>query len=346
MKDKLRTLVSNKMFHLVVIIVIIVAILFFLGITILKYNVEGETNMPFVLSKISIISQSLGTDKTVEGMRWAFDVNETNDIYLYIDKNEGNNQEELIKSVKIDSMNVNTAPTVGQTNFYKPDVTDVNLFFKDSAENVINSLEYAGDVESDIKNLKISNQGGIVAFRYSINNVAEYTSNDDEQIEHKDLLNKAGVKIDSMNVNTAPTVGQTNFYKPDVTDVNLFFKDSAENVINSLEYAGDVESDIKNLKISNQGGIVAFRYSINNVAEYTSNDDEQIEHKDLLNKAGVDYNNLKSNISFDLTINLESGKVFKSNINLDLPLDNVVQEGVVSKEITDVEQFIFKRIQN
>lgn len=252
MKDKLRTLVSNKMFHLVVIIVIIVAILFFLGITILKYNVEGETNMPFVLSKISIISQSLGTDKTVEGMRWAFDVNETNDIYLYIDKNEGNNQEELIKSVK----------------------------------------------------------------------------------------------IDSMNVNIAPTIGQTNFYKPDVTDVNLFFKDSAENVINSLEYAGDVESDIKNLKISNQGGIVAFRYSINNVAEYTSNDDEQIEHKDLLNKAGVDYNNLKSNISFDLTINLESGKVFKSNINLDLPLDNVVQEGVVSKEITDVEQFIFKRIQN
>lgn len=252
MKDKLRTLVSNKMFHLVVIIVIIVAILFFLGITILKYNVEGETNMPFVLSKISIISQSLGTDKTVEGMRWAFDVNETNDIYLYIDKNEGNNQEELIKSVK----------------------------------------------------------------------------------------------IDSMNVNIAPTIGQTNFYKPDITDVNLFFKDSAENVINSLEYAGDVESDIKNLKISNQGGIVAFRYSINNVAEYTSNDDEQIEHKDLLNKAGVDYNNLKSNISFDLTINLESGKVFKSNINLDLPLDNVVQEGVVSKEITDVEQFIFKRIQN
>ena len=126
----------------------------------------------------------------------------------------------------------------------------------------------------------------------------------------------------------------------------MFFKDSAENVINSLEYAGDVESDIKNLKISNQGGIVAFRYSINNVAEYTSNDDEQIEHKDLLNKAGVDYKNLKSNISFDLTINLESGKVFKSNINLDLPLDNVVQEGVVSKEITDVEQFIFKRIQN
>lgn len=252
MKDKIKALVSNKLFHLVVIIVIIVAILFFLGITILRYNVEGETNMPFVLSKISIISQSLGTDKTVEGMRWAFDVNETNDIYLYIDKNDENSQEELIKSVS----------------------------------------------------------------------------------------------IDSINTNTKPTVGQTNFYKPDATDVNMFFKDSPENAITGLEYTGDTKSDIKNLKISNQGGIVAFRYSIDNVAEYISNDDEQIDYEDLLKKANVDENSLKSNISFDLTITLESGKVFRSNINLDLPLANVVQDGVVSKEITDLDQFIFKRIQN
>ena len=252
MKEKIRALVDNKLFHLVVIIVIIVAILFFLGITILKYNVEGETNMPFVLSKISIISQSMGTDKEVEGMKWAFDVNQTNDIYLYIDKNDKNNQDELIKSVRIDSININEAPQIGKTSFYKPDAIDENLFFK--------------------------------------------------------------------NVD--------------------------ENIIENLEYAGDITSDIKNLKISNQGGIVAFRYSINNVAEYISNDDEQIEHKDLLKKANVDANSLKSKISFDLTINLESGKVFKSNISLDLPLENVVQEGVVSKEITDVEQFIFKRIQN
>lgn len=252
MKEKIRALIGSKLFHLVVIIVIIVAILFFLGITILRYNVEGETNMPFVLSKISIISQSLGTDKTVEGMRWAFDVNETNDIYLYIDKNDENDKEELIKSVS----------------------------------------------------------------------------------------------INSINVNTAPIVGQTNFYKPDPTNVNVFFKNSDENIINSLEYVGSTESDIKNLKISNQGGIVAFRYSINNIAEYLSNDDEQIEHKDLMSKAGVDFNNLKSNISFDLTISLESGKEFRSNINLDLPLEDVVNQGVVSKEITDLDQFIFKRIQN
>lgn len=250
MKEKLKKIVSNKLFHLVVIIVIIVAILFFLGITILRYNVEGETNMPFVLSKISIISQSIGTDKTVEGMKWAFDVNETNDIYLYIDKNSENNQEELIKSVSIDSINVNTEPVKGKVNFYKPETADTNMIFKNSTENIITNLEYIGDTKSDMKNLKISNQGGIVAFRYSIDNITEYTSNDDVQIEHKDLLKKSEVDID----------------------------------------------------------------------------------------------NLKSNISFDLTIKLESGKVFKSNIKLDLPLDNVIQDGVTSEEITDLNQFIFKRI--
>ena len=88
MKDKLRTLVSNKMFHLVVIIVIIVAILFFLGITILKYNVEGETNMPFDLTKITIISSQEGLDKEATDSKWAFDLYQTNDIYLYIAKND------------------------------------------------------------------------------------------------------------------------------------------------------------------------------------------------------------------------------------------------------------------
>ena len=56
MRERIRTMMNKKAFHIVVIIVIIAAILFFLGITILKYNVEGETNMPISLTKISVIS--------------------------------------------------------------------------------------------------------------------------------------------------------------------------------------------------------------------------------------------------------------------------------------------------
>ena len=58
MLDRLKRITNSKSFHIVVIIVIITIILFTAGLIILKYNVEGETNMPFDLTKISVISTS------------------------------------------------------------------------------------------------------------------------------------------------------------------------------------------------------------------------------------------------------------------------------------------------
>ena len=56
MKEKIKYLMSTKAFHICMVIVMISVILFALGIIVLKYNVEGETNMPFNLNKITIIS--------------------------------------------------------------------------------------------------------------------------------------------------------------------------------------------------------------------------------------------------------------------------------------------------
>ena len=60
--------------------------------------------------------------------------------------------------------------------------------FINSTENEINGITYKGDLKSNIKEQKISNQGGIVTFRYGINNLAQYVSNIDEQIDHSQLL--------------------------------------------------------------------------------------------------------------------------------------------------------------
>ena len=84
MKNKITNLINKKYFHLCMVIIIIAVILFGLGIIILKYNVEGETNMPFDLNKIIIISSSEGIDKESGENKWAFDVNQNNDIFLYI----------------------------------------------------------------------------------------------------------------------------------------------------------------------------------------------------------------------------------------------------------------------
>ena len=52
---------------------------------------------------------------------------------------------------------------------------------------------------------------------------------------------------------------------------------------------------------------------------------------------------LKEKISFDVILKLESGKTFKSNIKLELPIDNVVENGTQSKEYTDLKEIVFKR---
>ena len=63
MREKIRNLVNKRYFHVCMTILIIVVILFIVGMLILRYNVEGETNMPFNLTKITVISSSEGIDK-------------------------------------------------------------------------------------------------------------------------------------------------------------------------------------------------------------------------------------------------------------------------------------------
>lgn len=250
MIGKLRNLTSKKYFHIVMIIVIIFMILFALGIIILKYNVEGETNMPFILSKISIISSSEGIDKETTDTKWAFDVYQSNDVFLYIDKNERYDKTEAIQSI-------------------------------------------------EINNIKL------------------------------EAKQKEKMKI----------------YKPDEQEEKLIFKNKEENVVQSIEYTGDMESNLKQCKISNQGGIIAFRCSNNDLAVYTS-DEEEINHHELLKKAGIMQEDLKTKITFDLIIKLETGKEYKSTIDLDFPVENVIEEGTTSVEITDLKNFIFKRVNN
>ena len=99
MKETLKKIVNKKYFHICMIFTIIVIILFTLGMICLKYNVEGETNMPFRLSKITVISSSEGIDKENLENKWAFDVNQNNDVFLYIEKNKKNKKGGTIRNL-------------------------------------------------------------------------------------------------------------------------------------------------------------------------------------------------------------------------------------------------------
>lgn len=251
MKEKIKYIMGKKSFHICMIIVIISVILFVLGLIVLRYSVEGETNMPFELTKITLISSSEGIDKDSGENKWAFDINQNNDIYLYIQKNENYSKQEAIKSIVIDNIQVQKEKEKGTVSFYKPSSSDSGRTFINSQENIVQTIEYTGAMESDIKNLKISNQGGLIVFRYANDKISEYISNEDE-----------------------------------------------------------------------------------------------INHSELLKKASITEEDLKANITFDLTIKIESGKEYKANIALNMPVQGVIEQGTVSSEIIDLKDVIFKRTKN
>ena len=76
---------SKKIIHMCVIIVILTIIIFTALMLILRYDVKGETNMPFNISKISIISISDGQDTDESTINKQ--VCQDNDIYIYIKSN-------------------------------------------------------------------------------------------------------------------------------------------------------------------------------------------------------------------------------------------------------------------
>ena len=104
-------------------------------------------------------------------------------------------------------------------------------------------------------------------------------------------------------------------------------------------------SFLKNLEISNQGGLVSFRCSYDNLMEYAT-DDLEINNQQLLSMAGITNEQLQAKLTFDFIISTQSGKEYQTNISLDIPVDDVVGQGTTSKEITDMSEFIFKRIKN
>ena len=251
MKEKLKYLMNKKAFHISMLIVIVAIILFVLGIIVLQYNIEGETNMPFVLNKIAVISSVEGTDKEAGSNRWAFDISQNNDINLYIEKNKNYDKQEAIKSILIDNIEIQRNSEKGKINFYRPNTTESGVYFKNVEENLVQTIEYKGAMKTDLKKLEISNQGGLIMFRVANDKVAEYISNEDE-----------------------------------------------------------------------------------------------INHNELLKKANITVEDLKSKLSMDITIKIESGKEYKANIELDLPIEGVIENGTSSQEITDTKNIIFKRIKN
>lgn len=244
--------IIKKIIHIFIIIFITILVGTIIALLILKYNVEGENNMPFKLSKIMIISTAQGeeiNEDTENQSKWNLEISQNNDVYLEISKNKNYKETEIIDEIIIDNLVVNEEPKKGDVVIYKPTSKEEKI----------------------------------------------YENNDENKVE------------------------------------------------NSLIYKGSEESSIKKLEIANQGGIILFRYSIRNLGKYISDEDEVKHDGTILSKIGIEYEEIKCKVSFDLSIKLKSDVIYTGNVSLDLPVGNIVEEGTAHKEMVNLENITFKR---
>ena len=187
---------KKQMIKLCIAITTFVIIILLVGITMIKYQVEGDKNMPFNLSKIIIVSTAEGQE-TKGDKKWNFKVYQNNDVYIYIDKNENyKGEEKSIKSVKIGNINVTKAPIKGEIKTYMPNSVKGRIFdYKD--EYIVNEkLEYKGAEKSNPKTLEIGSNGGSLILSFSNIGLDTYSSDKDKQITHDGTLLK---KINTTN---------------------------------------------------------------------------------------------------------------------------------------------------
>ena len=190
---------KKQMIKLCVAITTLVIILIIVAAVMIKYEVEGDKNMPFNLSKILIVSTAEGVEKEGKN-KWNFNVFQNNDVYFYIDKNENyKGKTSILESVKIENIQIIQSPESGEIKSYMPNSVEGRLYSYSDDYVIKESLEYKGGTKSNPQTLEIGNQGGSALIRFSNTNIGTYSSNKDKQITHDGSLLKK-LKIDNEKV--------------------------------------------------------------------------------------------------------------------------------------------------
>lgn len=173
-------------------VTILVLLFLFVVIMMIKYEVEGEKNMPFKLSKIIAVGTVEGIEKEDNNKKeWDIDIYQNNDILFYIDKNEENAAEdELIKSVKISDIKITKAPQKGTIKTYMPNSKAGRPYVYDDQFLVQEKLEYRGGSQSSSTNLEVGSKGGSVKICFSNAAIGNYKSKKDTQLVHNSTLLK------------------------------------------------------------------------------------------------------------------------------------------------------------
>lgn len=190
---------KKRIIHIYVVIFIVVMLILIAALFMFKYHVEGEKNLPFRVKKINIISTAESSLNQDENGVWHAGILQKNDISFVIEKNSKYKKEETIKKVSFDNFNIIKQNENMVVNIYRP-TSSVNTYNYIDEYKIQNSLEYFGAQETSTEEFQINNQGGLIGFSVTSDNLGEYIFTENEKVPSDGkLLAKAGIKSEDMN---------------------------------------------------------------------------------------------------------------------------------------------------
>lgn len=189
-----KRLFTNKTRNTFIIALTIFIILLIAGFIILKYEEQGETNLPFNLAKINIVSTAKEETVKNEEEKWQMNILQNNDIYFYIEKNEEYKKDVVIEKIIFDNFNIIEKNNVGEVKFYKPSEDESDVYkYKEDYE--VSSIEYKGSLVTNNNLLEINNQGGTVEFSIANINLGSHP------IDQEQTLSADGSLLNLINAN-------------------------------------------------------------------------------------------------------------------------------------------------
>ncbi len=177
-----------------------------------------------------------------------------------------------------------------------------------------------------------------------VNDVFVYIDKNSE--EDSERLIKE-IRFENFNITQSPKKGNVVLYKAtgDINTNNLYLNSSEDCMSSGLTFVGGEIDDMKNLEIANIGGVCGYRFAIKDLGSFISSEGEEVVYDgSLLSRLGINNDELKFKVSFDMIIVTDNNVSYKGSFEYELPTGNIVETGKGSTEITDFSNVIFKRI--
>lgn len=340
---KLEKLKSQKVKLLIAIgLLLVVAV----GVLIryVVYQKVGEKNMPYSVSKIYVLSTASSYEKEVGKIE---DGSENNN---FINKDEAQAENTSSEENKVPAENAEPSGTenskANEENSEEEANTDNEENNEENQESDEAESEESADPAKEASPAETVDVQTTSLWDFDVIQTNDiYISIDRNQANIKNDEKIKSVTIDGIRVEKMPQKGKLKPYMPNSLEGDRFKYTSDFVVRDGLTYRGAAEGNFKNLKVCENGGIVAISFANPDVGKFTSNDEnEEITYNGtLLNKLGVKDEEVECTVSFDLEIELNDGKKYVGRISVDIKCDKLAEEGRSQMGITNFDDVIFKR---